>query len=134
MKETFRIAVVAFFAVLLPVTLWNTGFLYLAQSCDPKFGCLGVFKLRTLIVVICASITAISMSLAHYIFARRSQLKTTGREIRMTLFFAFLISIASGSAIRFVETVGGVPVAVSIWFLLSFLIGVGIFKTFRKPI
>lgn len=131
MKASLNIAALVFFAVLTPVTLWNAGYLYLAQSCDPKFGCVGVFQLLTLVVSICAGISAISVFVAHYIFVVRRGGVTTRREIALTLLCFAGMSIAAGNALALAEALG-VGVLASLWALVSFLIGMAMFKFARK--
>lgn len=130
MRETFKIVVLVFFGVLIPVSLWNAGQLYLAQSCDPKFGCLGVFKLLTFIVFVCAVISAIAISLAHYIFVKRSGHYVSPKNIALLL-SCVAISFISSYAISLAELIG-VTALISVWVLVSFLVGSVIFKFSKK--
>ena len=128
LRVSLKIAALVFFAVLTPVTLWNAGHLYLAQSCDPKFGCIGVFQLLTFVASICAGISALSVFVVHYIFVVRRGGDTTHREIALTLLcFVGVVSIVSGSAIGLAEALG-VGALASLWAIVSFLIGIAIFK------
>lgn len=133
MRTSLKIAALVFFAVLTPVTLWNAGYLYLAQSCDPKFGGVGVFQLLTFVVSICAGISAISVFVAHYIFVVRSGGVTTHREIALTLLCFAGMSIVSGIALALALAEAlGVGVLASLWALVSFLIGMAMFKSAGK--
>lgn len=131
MRVSLKIAALVFFAVLIPVTLWNAGHLYLVQSCDPKFGCTGVFQLLTFVVSICAGISALSVFVAHCIFVVRRGVDTSHREIVFTLLCFGAVSLVSGSAIGLAEALG-VAALVSLWALVSFFIGAAIFKFVRK--
>ena len=131
LRVSLKIAALVFFAVLASVTLWNAGHLYLTQSCDPKFGCIGVFQLLTFVASLCAGISALSVFVAHYIFVVRRGGDTTSREIALTLLCFAGVSIVSGSAIGLAEALGVAALA-SLWALVSFLIGIAIFKFGRK--
>lgn len=131
MRASLKIAALVFFVVLAPVTLWNAGHLYLTQSCDPKFGCIGVFQLLTFVASICAGISALSVFVAHYIFVVRRGGDTTHREIALTLLCFVGVSIVSGSAIGLAEALG-IGALASLWTLVSFLIGIAIFRFGRK--
>jgi uncharacterized membrane protein len=130
MKETLKVAVLVFLMVLIPITLWNAGQFYLAESCDPKFGCLGVFKLLTLVVSVCAIISALAIAVAHYVFVGRFERALRPREKSWLLAGCFLISVASGSAIPLAEAMEASTLVIG-WALVSFLVGAVIF-TFRK--
>jgi hypothetical protein len=129
-RETFKIVVLIFLAILIPISLWNAGQLYLAQSCDPKFGCLGVFKLLTFIAFICATISAIAISIAHYIFVERFGYKVLPKNIALLL-ICVVISFISSSAIYLAELMG-VASLVFVWALVSFLVGAVIFEFSKK--
>ena len=131
MRVSHKIGALVFLAVLAPVTLWSAGHLYLTQSCDPKFGCIGVFQLLTFVAIICAGISALSVFVAHYIFVVRRGGDTTRREIALTLLCFAGVSIVSGSAIGLAEALGVAALA-SLLALVSFLIGIAIFKFGRK--
>ena len=131
MIASLKIAALVFFAVLTPVTLWNAGHLYLAQSCDPKFGCIGVFQLLTFVASICAGISALSVFVAHYIFVVRRGGDITHRDIALTLLCFVGVSIVSGSAIGLADAMG-TGVLASLWALVSFLVSIAIFKFGRK--
>lgn len=130
MRETFKIVALVFFAVLIPISLFNAGQLYLAQSCDPKFGCLGVFKLLTFIVFICAAISAIAISTAYYIFVQRFGYSTSPKNIALLL-SCIAISFISNSAISLAEVIGTAAL-IFVWALVSFLVGAVIFKFSKK--
>lgn len=132
MRETLKIAILVFAAILIPITLWSAGQFYFAHTCDPKFGCLGSFKLVTLIVIICAAISSFFISTAYFIFIERLKLKRSFREVLLILACCLAISIASGNALYLAESVGSLGIFIFIWATLSFLIGVAVFKLSRK--
>jgi hypothetical protein len=129
-RETFKIVVLVFFSVLIPVSLWNAGQLYLAQSCDPKFGCLGVFKLLTFIVFVCATVSAISISMAHYMFVGRFGHNVSPKNIALLL-SCIVIGFISSFAIPLAELIG-TSALIFVWVLVSFLVGTVIFKFSKK--
>jgi hypothetical protein len=126
-RETLKVAILVFFAVLVPITVWNAGQLYLTQSCDPKFGCLGTFKLLTYIISFCAIISSISISVAHYLFVARPRKICTIRNMAFLLVGCFVISFSSAFAIFLAERMGTLALIVT-WALSSFLVGVVAFK------
>lgn len=131
MREIIKILAIAFLSAFIPISVWNAGYLHFAQSCDPKFGCLGVFELLTLIAAICATITAFSLSVARYIFVGSPKARLTRQEIILVMACCAALSIASGSAIRLAEAMG-TSVLVAGWALFSFLVGGAIFKLSDK--
>lgn len=130
MRETFKIFALVFFSVLVPISLWNAGKLYLAQSCDPKFGCLGVFALLTFITFVCAIISAISISTAHYIFIGRLGYKISSKNIPLLLSCA-TIGFISNFSIHLVERIG-TSALIIIWAIASLFVGSVIFKLSKK--
>ncbi|MGF2685168.1 hypothetical protein ACQUWM_01580 [Marinobacter sp. DUT-3] len=131
MREILKVSAITFLSVFIPITLWNAGHLHFAQSCDPKFGCLGVFELLTLVTAICAMITSFSLSVARYVFVGHPKARLTHQEIILVMACCAALSIASGSAIRLAEAIG-ISLLVAGWALFSFLVGAAIFKLSDK--
>jgi len=129
-RETFKISALVFFAVLMPVSLWNAGQIYLGQSCDPKFGCFGALIFLTFIVFICATISSIAISIAHYIFVERFGQKVLPKKL-VLLLVCIAIGFISRFAIPFAEFIG-TSALIFVWALVSFLVGAVIFKFSKK--
>ena len=131
MRETYKVALIAFITVILTITVWNAGDLYFSQSCDPKFGCFGVFMLLTYIVSICATITALSLSIAHYVFAVSHKASLKNTELRIIVIFCFVVSIVSSNAISLAEDIG-ITLLINVWVAISFIVGALVFKYGHK--
>lgn len=130
MLETLKVAALVFFAILIPVSLWNAASLYLAESCDPKFGCFGVFELLTLIVFICAIISAVAISMAYYIFMGRFGNKAL--PLNVALLLGCIAIGLIGNSVLYLGELLGASLLVFVWALVSFLFGVIVFKFNKK--
>lgn len=131
MREYFKFLLLVFISVLMPITLWNAANLYFEQSCDPKFGCLGVFELLTFIVSIFALISALSMSVARHFVVVRKGRKTGNQELTYIAFSAVSLSILCSQAIAIAEYLG-VAGAAFTWAIASFIIGCIVLKLNTK--
>ena len=131
MRESFKVAVITFLIVLFPITIWNGIELLVANSCDPKFGCLGTFKFMTLIASICAFITALGVSLAHYLFCKDKRQSLRGLTSSALILLCLLMSFISSQSISLAERLG-VPLFISLWLFLTFTLAYFLFKTASK--
>src|SRR5690606_41376918 len=114
----------------MPVSLCHAGQIYLGQSFDTKFGCFGALTFLTFIVFICAAISSIAISIAHYIFVERFGQKVLPKKL-VLLLICIAIGFISRFAIPFAELVG-ISALIFVWALVSFLVGAVIFKFSKK--
>jgi hypothetical protein len=127
MRELFKVIGLLFISSVLPITIWNAVRLYLADSCDPKFGCLGVFILLTQILLFCTFLAALAVCFAYYLCLFRKAQKLAKLEKRLILIFGFLVSIFSSNAL-FLGQNFGIGTTIVTWVLASLAISLLIFK------
>jgi hypothetical protein len=122
MRLNLKLLLAVFLSVLVPITLWNAVSLYFAQSCDPKFGCLGVFKLLTLIVCIYALISAFSLLIVRRLIIRNKQSNFSNQELICLIISGTILSILCSQPIALADSLG-ILNTVLLWSAISFIIG-----------
>ena len=122
MRLNLQFLLVVFLSVLLPITLWNAVTLYFAQSCDPKFGCLGVFKLLTFIVSIYAFISAFLLLIVRRLLIGDNWSHFGNQELVYLIIAGTILSILCSQPIAIAESFGIVN-TVLLWSVVSFVIG-----------
>jgi uncharacterized membrane protein len=122
MRLNLKLLIVVFLSVLVPITLWNAVNLYFAQSCDPKFGCLGVFKLLTLIICVYALISAFSLLIVRRFLIRNKQSNFCNQELICLTLTGTILSVLCSQPIAIAESFG-ILNTVLLWSVISFIIG-----------
>lgn len=127
MKNSIIFTLLFFLWVFLPITLINAAYIFFTNSCDPKFGCLGTFKLLTFIVSCCAFIASIAALITHYLLVSKPNVSLSKTNNNIVKVFALLLGLSTYYAVTLMKNIEIVG-TVFLYFFVSCVINTLVFS------
>ncbi|WP_024851995.1 hypothetical protein [Hydrogenovibrio kuenenii] len=133
MLKSLKIALLVLCISFIPMTLWNAGYLFTSESCDPKFGCQGTFFLKTYILSFSVILSTFTITIAHYFILGRHNIQNTRKVIIFTFIFALILGVIGNESIMIAQKIG-IATLIALWVAIPLFISIGFFESEKNKL
>ena len=106
MRDLLKVNVAIFLSIMASSVIGVLYQLYWSLQCDPKFGCSGVAYILIVIAFILYVASAISVSVAYYLYKHRKNKKITNAELVLIFIGLLIVGCISYKAVFISELIG----------------------------